>query len=50
MGLVPLLNGARILALSDTEATIEKPNGARLTFRRHGPVPDEACLVWSLKR
>ena len=49
MGLVPLLNGARVTALSDTEAVTEKPSGARLTFRRRGQTPDEVCLVWNLK-
>ncbi len=49
MGLVPLLNGARVTALSDIEAVVEKPNGARLTFRRRAMVPDEACLLWNLK-
>ncbi len=49
MGLVPLLNGARVTALSDIEAVIEKPSGARLTYRRCGQVPSEARPVWSLK-
>ncbi len=49
MGLVPLLNGAAIVALSHSEAVIEKSNGARLTFRRRGQVSDEACLIWHLK-
>ena len=49
MGLIPLLSGAAIVALSDTEAVIEKPNGARLTFHKRGQVPDETCLLWSLK-
>ena len=49
MGLVPLLNGAAVVALSDIEATIEKPNGARLTYHRRGVAHDEACLVWGLK-
>ncbi len=48
MGLVPLLNGAKVTALSDIEAVIEKPNGARVTFRRRGQVPDETCLIWEL--
>ena len=48
MGLVPLLNGARVTALSDLEAVIEKPSGARLTFRPRTMAPDEACLVWEL--
>ncbi len=49
MGLVPLLNGARVTALSDIEAVIEKPSGAWLTFRRCGQVPSEARPVWNLK-
>ncbi len=47
-GLVPFLSGAKIVALSDTEAVIEKPSGAQLTFRRRGQVPDETCLIWEL--
>ena len=49
MGLVPLLNGARVTSLSDTEAMIEKPNGARVAFRRRGQVSDETCLIWELE-
>ncbi len=49
MGLVPLLNGARVTALSNIEAVIKKPNGARLTFRRRAEVPNEACLIWELE-
>jgi len=49
MGLMPLLDGGRVTALSDTEAVIEKPSGTRLTFHKRGRVPDETCLVWSLK-
>ena len=49
MGLVPVLNGARVTALSDIEAVIEKPSGARMTFHRHGQVPGETCLLWNLK-
>ncbi len=49
MALVPLLGGARVVALSGTEAMIEKPNGARVMFRRRGQVPDETCLIWELE-
>ncbi len=48
MGLVPLLDGGRVTAMSDTEAMIEKPNGSRVTFRRRGQVADETCLIWEL--
>ena len=47
MGLVPLLNGAKVTALSDIEAVIEKPSGARVTFRKRDLVSDEACLIWN---
>ncbi len=50
MGLVPLLNGAKVVALSNTGAVIEKPSGARLTFRRRADVPNEACLIWDIGR
>ncbi len=50
MGLVAVLNGARVIALSDIEAVIEKPNGARATFRRRGQVPDQTCLIWELEK
>ncbi len=49
MGLVPLLNGTKVTALSDIEAVIEKPNGARLTIRRRADAPNEACLIWELE-
>ncbi len=49
MGLVPLLNGDRVTAISEIEAVIEKPSGARATFRRRGQMPSEARPVWNLK-
>ncbi len=48
MGLVPLLAAAKVVALSEGQAVIEKPSGARVTFRRRGRVPSEARPVWSL--
>ncbi len=48
-GLILVLNGAAVVALSDSEATITRPNGALVTFRKRGQVPDEACPVWCLK-
>ncbi len=48
MGLVPLLNGGRVTALSGIESVIEKPSGARMTFRRRGQVGTEVCLIWEL--
>ncbi len=49
MGLVPLLAAAKVVALSEGQAVIEKPNGARLTFRRRADAPNEACLIWELE-
>ena len=49
MGLVPLLNGGRVTALSDAEAVIEKPSGARVRFRRRGQASPEMCLIWELE-
>ena len=49
IGLVPLLNGAKVVALSEGQAVIEKPSGARLTFRRRVQAPDEACLIWDAR-
>ncbi len=49
MGLVPLLNGGRTVVLSDTEAVIEKPSGARVRFRRRGQMSTEVCLIWELE-
>ncbi len=48
-GLILVLNGARVTALSDTEAMIEKTSGARMTFRPRGQAPNEACLIWELE-
>ena len=50
MSLMAVLNGASVMALANTEAVIEKPNGSRLTFRRRGQVPDETCLIFELPR
>ena len=49
MWLVPVLDGGRAMALSDTEAVIERPSGALVTFRRRVMVPSETCLLWHLK-
>ncbi len=48
LGLVPLLAVAKVVALSEGQAVIEKPSGARFMFRRHTKAPDETCLVWEL--
>lgn len=51
MGLVLLLRGHEIAALTPTEAVIQTSTGARQTFRRKlsDPLhPAERCLVWEL--
>ena len=51
MGLVLLLRGDEIAALTGTEAVIRTPTGARQTRRRQprDPLhPAERCLVWEL--
>jgi hypothetical protein len=40
MGLIWLLQGRPVIALTQTAATILAPSGANLTYHRHGkPVP-----------
>ena len=51
MGLVLLLHGRELAALTATEAVIRTRTGARQTFRRrpHDPLrPAERCLLWEL--
>jgi len=51
MGLVLLLRGNEIAALTETEAVIRMPTGARQSYRRQprDPLhPAERCLVWEL--
>jgi hypothetical protein len=51
MGLVLLLRGKELIALTDAEAAIRTATGAHQTHRRkpHDPLhPAERCLVWEL--
>ena len=51
MGLVLLLRGKEIAALTTTEAVLHAGIGARQTYRRkpHDPLhPAERCLIWEL--
>jgi hypothetical protein len=51
MGLVLLLRGDEIAALTATEAVIRTPTGAHQTYRRKSADPlhaTERCLVWEL--
>jgi hypothetical protein len=52
MGLVLLLRGKELIALTDAEAVIRTATGAHQTYRRkpHDPLhPVERCLVWELR-
>ena len=51
MGLVLLLHGDRLAALTASEAVVRRPSGAHQTWRRRpcDPLhPAERCLVWEL--
>jgi hypothetical protein len=51
MGLVPLLRGNELVALTDAEGAIRTRTGARQTYRRKPAdplLPTERCLVWEL--
>ncbi len=49
MGLVPLLRGREVAALSEDQAAIKTANDKTLTYRRKiGPRPDGVCLLWKL--
>jgi hypothetical protein len=51
MGLILLLHGRELTALTASEAAIRTRTGARQTYRRrpHDPLhPSERCLLWEL--
>ena len=49
MGLVPLLKGRPVLAITDDSAAIRSVSGGTLTFRGGGAVAVARCLVWELR-
>ena len=51
MGLVPLLRGRAVAALTEDQATIKTAKDQVLTYRRkNSPRPIETCLIWGLSR
>ena len=50
MGLVVLLQGRPVVALTEDSATIKAASGRTLTYRRHPCPPAGRCLVWNLLR
>lgn len=47
-GLLWLLDGGRVLVLSETTAVIATPTGTRQTYRRRPLLPGEMALAWEL--
>ena len=47
-GLVLLLNGCLVVALTEDSAVIKTPLDRSLTFHRHMPPPVERHLIWAL--
>ncbi len=45
-GLVVLLKGRPVLALTEHSAAIKTASGGTLTFRRRATPPAEQCLIW----
>ncbi len=49
MGVVPLLRGRGVVALSEDQASIKTAEDRTLAYRRKsGPSPDGVCLLWEL--
>ena len=48
MGLVPLLGGRPVIALTEDTVGIRAASGGTLTFRKHKSPPSGRCLVWEL--
>ena len=48
MGLVPLLGGRPVLALTEDTAAINAASGGTLTFLRRRAWPPGRCLIWEL--
>ena len=49
MGLVPLLDGRPVVALSEDSAAITACSGAMMTYRRKKAWPPGRCLIWELE-
>jgi hypothetical protein len=50
MGLVPLLEGRAVVALTAATAAIAAASGGTLTYRRRKTWPPGCCLIWDLER
>jgi hypothetical protein len=47
-GLLWLLSNSRIVAMTESAATIERPTGSRQTYRRRPSGPEQQALPWEL--
>lgn len=48
MGLVPLINGGQVLAITADSARLQTPLGAIQTFQRRLAIPPNAIALWEL--
>jgi hypothetical protein len=48
MGLVPLLGGRPVVALTEDSAALTAASVGTLSFRRHRGWPPGRCLIWEL--
>jgi len=48
-GILWLLNGDKLVALSSEIAVIERVTGARQTYRRRPPRDEEVSLAWKIQ-
>jgi hypothetical protein len=48
MGIVPLIRGNEVVAISEQRATIRTPGGGRMTYYRNRPSSGGAVAIWEL--
>jgi hypothetical protein len=48
MGLVPLISGGQVLAITADSARLQTPLGAIQTFQRRLAIPPNAIALWDL--
>jgi hypothetical protein len=48
MGLVPLISGGQVLAITADSARLQTPLGAIQTFQRRLAIPPNAIALWEL--
>jgi hypothetical protein len=48
MGLVPLLGGRPVVAITEDTLAMAAVSGGMLTYRRKGAWPPGCCLIWEM--